>query len=289
MQENNNNKNEKDRGLLETIKKINAREELKRQERFEKLNEKEREAYGIKNAEEKVEIIKVRQGVSDGEELLSEDEVERNYTFSQKAGNFFYHNKWWLGITVFLVLIAGFLIYDLAATIRPDARIMFLSVNGDVYSKNIQMNDYLNSIVKDYNDDGRNQLDIVYIPISMEIQDTGAYQNSMTALSNQFQLGETMLVLGDKAVDEFIAPDRTLEDLSVYFPDNKQVNGSKFMLKGSGFAEKIGMKDEDIPDDMYIGVRRLPENNLSSEETNKENHANAVETLKAIVRDLSRS
>ena len=36
MQENNNN-NEKDQGLLETIKKINAREELKRQERFEKL------------------------------------------------------------------------------------------------------------------------------------------------------------------------------------------------------------------------------------------------------------
>lgn len=288
MQENNNN-NEKDQGLLETIKKINAREELKRQERFEKLNELEREEYGRKNAEEKVEVIKVRQGVSDGEELLSEDETERTYTFSQKVGNFFYHNKWWLGITTFLVLIAGFLIYDLVTTVRADVRLMFLSTNGEVYNYVEPMNEYLNSLVKDYNEDDRKQVDIVYIPVSIEIEDTNAYQNSLTALSNQFQLGETMLVLGDDAVDEFIAPEKTLEDLSVYFPDDKQVKGSKYMLKGSGFAEKFGMKDEDIPDDLYIGVRRLPESNLSSEETNKENHANAVETLKTLVRDLSRS
>ena len=287
MQDNkNNNKKEKDPSLLDTIKQINYQEELKRQERFEKLNEAEREEYGKKNAEEKVEVIKVRQGVSDGEDLLSEEELKKNYTFSQKVGNFFYHNKWWLGITSFLVIIAGFLIYDFATTVRPDVRIMFLSINGDVYSKNIQINDYLNSLVKDYNDDGRKQVDIVYIPVSMEIQDTNAYQNSLTALSNQFQLGETMLVLGDAAVDEFIGPDTTLEDLSVYFPNDTHVNGSKYMLKGSGFAKKIGMKDEDIPNDLYLGIRRLPESNLSSEETNKENHANAVETLKALVRDL---
>ena len=291
MQENkekNNNTSNKDKGIVETIKQVNYQNELKRQERFEKKNEAEREEYGKRNAEEKVEVIKVRQGVSDGSDtLFAREETERTYTFSQKVGNFFYHNKWWLIITVFLVLIAGFLTYDLVMTVRPDVRLMYLTSDGEMYMQTEKVGEYMSKLVKDYNEDDKNLVDVVYIPVSSTAGDDTAFQNSMTALSNQFQLGETMLILGDKDVDEFIAPESTLEDLSVYFPDNSHVKGCKYMLKGTGFARKIGMNEDDLPDDLYLGVRRIPEYNLSAEETNKDNHANAVETLKTIVRDLN--
>lgn len=284
------NKKKKEPGIIETIKQVNQRDELKKQERFEKKNEQEREKYGKENAREKKEVLKVRQGVINESELLAPEGAEnRQYTFRQKFGNFIYHNKWWLGITVFIVIIASFLIYDTLTTIRSDIRVMLLSDNDSLQEHINDIKSFFDENTEDYNEDDRNYTDIVFIPVShnMEenMQSAYGYENSLTNLSTQFQLSECMLVLGDSAADELIEPENTLENLEAYFPDNPNVDGCKFYLKNTDFAEKIGLKSSDIPDDLYLSVRRVMKN-LSTEETGKTNHEHAVATIKKIVRQL---
>ncbi len=286
-------KKKKSNGFVDTIRQINNQEELRKQERFEKYNEAQREKFGQQNAEEKIEVLKLKQGVIDkSDKIAPGDGKDKKYTKSEKFRNFIYHNKWWLGIASFCAIIAAFLVYDTLTTIRSDVRVMLLSDDDDLQIHKNQIHEFFNSYVIDYNEDGRNYTDIVFIPISYDegknISSGGAYENSLSNLSNQFQLGECMMLLADSAVDVYIEPENTLENLEVYFPDCPYVDGYRFYLKDTEFAERIGLEPEDIPDDLYIAVRKVA-SNLSSYETNKKNHDNAIETLKAVVRDLNKN
>lgn len=285
--------NKKDPGFIETIRNINNREEIEKQEYLEKKNEKLREKYGQKIAEERIEVLKLKQGViNESDKINSDTGTKIIYNKTDKFKNFIYHNKWWLGIASFLAIIAAFLIYDTLTTIRSDVRVMLLSDNDNLQLHTNQIHEFFNSYVMDYNDDGKNYTDIVFIPISKDqeknISSGYGYENSLTNLSTQFQLGECMMILADSAVDVYIEPETTLENLENYLPDCPFVDNYKLYLKDTEFAERIGLNPDDIPDDLYIGIRKVT-TNLSTEETNKTNHDNAVETLKAVVRDLNKN
>ncbi len=280
---------EKKQSILDTVREINNKEALEKQERFEKQNNKFREKYGQELENEKKEILKVKQGISDNSELFAEDSVAREYTFADKFKNFIYHNKWWLGIAAFIVFIAAFLTYDTLTTVRADVRIMLLTDDDDLQFNTQKIHEYFNGHVIDYNDDDRQYTDIISIPISKNMEDNiksaVGYENSLTNLSTQFQLAECMIILADSAVDELIEPDETLQNLELFFPDCPYIESNRLMLKDSGFAELIGCKNEDLPDDLFLAVRK-PAKNLSDEETNQTNYDNAMETLKSVVEQL---
>ena len=280
---------EKKQSILDTVREINNKEALEKQERFEKQNNKFREKYGQELENEKKEILKVKQGISDSSELFAEDSVAREYTFADKLKNFIYHNKWWLGIAAFIVFIAAFLTYDTLTTVRADVRIMLLTDDDTLQFNTQKLHEYFNGHVVDYNEDDRQYTDIISIPISKNMEDNiksaVGYENSLTNLSTQFQLAECMIILADSAVDELIEPDETLQNLELFFPDCPYIEGNRLMLKDSGFAELIGCKNEDLPDDLFLAVRK-PAKNLSDEETNQTNYDNAMETLKSVVEQL---
>ncbi len=280
---------EKKQSILDTVRQINNKEELEKQERFEKKNNLEREQYSQKNAKEKKEVLKVRQGVTEESELLAGNNEKVNYTFGQKVKNFFYHNMWWLGIATFIVLIAAFLTYDTLTTIRSDVRVMLLTDDEDLQTNAELLHEYFNGHVIDYNEDDRQYTDIVAIPISHNMEDNYqsavGYENSLTNLSTQFQLCECMMILADSAVDELIEPETTLENLEKIFPDCPYVEGRKLMLKNTNFAELVGINNEDIPDDLYLAVR-TPIELLSTKETGETNYKNAMATIKSVIKEL---
>ena len=280
---------QKKQSIIDTVREINQKESLEKQERFEKKNNIEREKYGIKNAEEKKEILKARQGISEDSTLFADIGKRTDYTLGEKVKNFFYHNMWWLGIATFVVLIAAFLTYDTLTTIRSDVRVMLLADDSDLQSNTKKLHEYFNKHVVDYNDDDRQYTDIVAIPISHNMeenyQSAVGYENSLTNLSTQFQLCECMVVLADSAVDELIEPETNLENLEEYFPDCPYVEGRKIMLKDTNFAELVGINNDDIPDDLYLAVR-LPIQILSEEETCQTNYKNAMETIKSVIKEL---
>ncbi len=288
---------EKKPSLMETVRQIDNKEELERQERFEKKNDLQRQEYGKQLEEEKKELLKIHQGVIDeSESFLNKKEEVKKYTFIEKVKNFIYHNKWWLGITIFFTFMAVFLIYDTLTTIRSDVKVMLLTDTDELQMRTKEIHEYFNGHVIDYNDDNRQYTDIISIPISRNeednIESAIGYENSLTNLSTQFQLAECMMILADSAVDVYIDPDITLENLEKFFPDCPYVKGNKLYLKNTGFAELIGCNEDDIPDDLYLAVRipasRIPIQSLSDEETNQTNYNNAMETLRSVIKQLEK-
>lgn len=287
-------KNKKDtQGIFETIRQVDEREKQKLEEKKEKelkAQEKEREEYGKTLAEEKVELLKLKQGViSESDKLDMKPDEKKHYTLWQKFKNFIYHNKWWLGISTFFVLIAAFLVYDTLTTVKPDVKFMLLCDDTDLYMHYEDMGEYFDQFTEDYNDDGEYCADILYIPISdnEESNSAGLYESSMTKLSAEFQMGETMLVIADGKSADLICPEETLVNLEELYPDNPNVKDYGFYLKDTDFASLIGYSEGEIPDDLYIGIRKVTQT-LTSEKDMREHYDYAIETLDKIIKELSK-
>ena len=102
--------------------------ERRRQKAAAEAAEHSREEYAKELAEEKVDLIRLKQGViTDSDKVFRSDDAPKEYTLWQRIGNWFYHAKWWLGIAVFFVLLGAFLIYDYVTRENPDFRILVLS------------------------------------------------------------------------------------------------------------------------------------------------------------------
>lgn len=282
----------KKNGIFEAIRQVDENERRKLEAQKEKALEKhdrQREKYAEHLAEEKIELLKLKQGIIDKSEKLDlKPDEKKRYNLWQKFKNFVYHNKWWLGITSFFVLIAAFLIYDKLSATKSDIIFMLLCDDTEIYSEYDDMIKYFDSITEDYNNDEKKYSNILYIPISDndDSNNIGLYESNLTRLSAEFQMGETMLVIADKKSDELVVPQENLVDLEKLYPDNPNVKGYAFYLKNTKFAERIGYTGS-ISDDMYIGLRKITKT-LTSEKDMKKNYDFAADMLDKLIKDLSK-
>ena len=262
------NKKEKKQSIFETVRQVDENEKRKLEEKkaaAAKIEERKREQYNKTLAEERVELLKIKQGlITESDKIDLSPDDEKQYTFWEKIKNFVYHNKWWLGITTFFVLIAAFLVYDTLTTTKSDINIMLLCDDTELYTHYQDIGKYFDSLTEDYNNDGENYANVLYIPISDDenanTKSLSPYDSNLTKLSSEFQMGETMLVIADKKSADLIIPDETLINLEELYPDNPNIKGYGFYLKGTDFASEIGYEENDIPDDLYIGVRKVDKN-----------------------------
>ena len=93
------------------MKREEEEKERKRQAAAEEAAYHSREEYAKELTEEKIDLIRLKQGViTESDKVFRAEEPQKQYTLWQKIGNWFYHSKWWLGIAVFVVLVAAFLV-----------------------------------------------------------------------------------------------------------------------------------------------------------------------------------
>lgn len=289
------NKNKKNQSIFETVRQVDENEKLKLEKKkadAARIEEKEREEYNKTLAEERVELLKIKQGlIKKSDKINLTPDEDKKYTLWQKIKNFIYHNKWWLGITTFFVLIAAFLVYDTLTTTKADINIMLLCDDTDLYVHYQDISEYFDGLTDDYNNDGENYANVLYIPISddesVNTKSLSPYDSNLTKLSSEFQMGETMLVIADKKSADLIIPDETLVNLEELYPDNPNIKGYGFYLKGTGFASEIGYENGDIHDDLYIGLRKI-DKNLSSAKKTKENYEHGLAILEKVINDLSK-
>ena len=281
------NKKEKKQSIFETVRQVDENEKRKLEEKkaaAAKIEKRKREQYNKTLAEERVELLKIKQGlITESDKIDLSPDDEKQYTFWEKIKNFVYHNKWWLGI-------AAFLVYDTLTTTKSDINIMLLCDDTELYTHYQDIGKYFDSLTEDYNNDGENYANVLYIPISDDenanTKSLSPYDSNLTKLSSEFQMGETMLVIADKKSADLIIPDETLINLEELYPDNPNIKGYGFYLKGTDFASEIGYEENDIPDDLYIGVRKV-DKNLSSAKKTKENYDHALIMLENVINDLS--
>ncbi len=286
---------EKNQGIFEVIKQVDEKEKAdieKEKSETLKNDEKKRDEYSKSLSEDKRELLKLKQGIiSESEKLNLSKEEEKHYTPWQKVKNFFYHNKWWLGISTFFVLVAAFLVYDTLTTIKSDIKFMLLCDDTELYLYYQNIASYFDEFTEDYNKDGKNHVDVLYIPISDDEETNNkslnAYDSNLTKLSSEFQMGETMLVIADGKSADLIVPEETLVNLEELYPDNPNVRGYGFYLKDTDFASLIGYTEGNVLDDLFIGVRKVAKT-LTSEKKTQEQYDYALETLDKIIRTLSK-
>ena len=106
-------KKKKGKSILETIREIDEKEAQREAEEEARIRairaereRREKEEYAKKIQQERIELIRLKQGIITESDTIHEEKEEKpKLPFWKKVGNFFYHNKWWLGITTALVAI----------------------------------------------------------------------------------------------------------------------------------------------------------------------------------------
>ncbi len=285
--------NPKLKTIFQQAREIDRKEQLEKEKKHlenqmqqQEEDEKKREEYEVILKQDKINLLKDKQN---GSELNNDNEkTEKKYTLGQKISNFFYHNKWWLGIGCFFIIAAGYMIYDVATKVNPDMTIMLLANDDLIYEKTAAVQELFGEYCGDRNGDGEINVSIYYMPLSEYIKNNQAemYVSSQTQLTALLQTDSNLLIIADDESSALLREDDVLLSLEKYYPDNKNVKDTGFFLSDTDFAEKIGYTGDSIADDVYIGIRKV-QKNASYADSMREHFNEDFEVLKEFIDDFS--
>ncbi|MBQ8921999.1 MAG: hypothetical protein IJ060_07565 [Oscillospiraceae bacterium] len=278
----------------------NAREIAAREKRKEELKERARqhaadeaayqarEDYAKELQEEKIDLIRLKQGViEDSDKLFPKEEKKKKYTLRQKIGNWFYHSKWWLGIASFCVILVAFLAYDYFSRKDGDVTVMILTDNVEVYIGADELCNWLETMCDDYNEDGTVLVNNIYVPVSDATMKSGASASSTSnmQLATQLETATCMLVLADRNARSYLEPERIFMDMEKLYPDCPLAEGYKLKISGTEFEKQLGLS-EPLPEDTYLAIR-APLERMSSQKEMQKSYDHAKLLLDQIVAALT--
>lgn len=286
MPENKEKSPKKGKSFMDVYREVNAKEhaeELKREAELEaqraERERRQRESYEAKLRQERLELLKLKQGVIAEEDVVYEKEPEKHYTVWQRIGNFFYHNKVYIIFGTLLAALAAFLIYDYVSTVRPDAVVMIIASDGEFNFITEDISEFLGQYCNDNNGDGKVSVRVSYLPAAPSEDSVSMYyqQADQTKLMAEFQGTEAIMVMGDYEACEVLGiTEGVLADLSEYFPDDENVTELGYMLSGTDFAKDIGY--EGLADNIFLGFRQPKKGSFgTSEKDFRKNFDNAIE------------
>lgn len=258
--------------VLENMRRINEkqrREELEAEaEREKERAEKERlerERYEKKLGRDRIELIKLKQGIISDEDIPHETEPVKEYTAWEKIGNFFYHNKMPLIVGAVIVLLAVFLIRDVVTNKKPDVAIMIMASDTELDFRTGDIEKLLEPYCEDFNGDGEVYVRVSYLPAVYSDDNLDAYfnQSAQTKLMAEFQSGDSIIVIADADTCHTVGIDTVSEngnpvdpilvDMRTIYPDDENCIELGYMLSGTSFAEDI--KYTAMSDSLFIGFR----------------------------------
>ncbi|MBQ8177344.1 MAG: hypothetical protein IJ035_09970 [Oscillospiraceae bacterium] len=261
-----NNEKKKGKSFLQTYREVNEKaraEELKRESEAEAARaERERQAraaYNEKLRQERLELMKLKQGIISEEDIPKAEVVQKEYSIWEKISNFFYHNKIYIIAGAAIVAIAAFLIYDLVTTVKPDVAVLFIADDTQVQFLAEDMEDVLAKYAQDYNGDGKIKIRVSYTPASPDLDEMSSmyyHGGDQVKLSAEFMGSDTIMVIGDDPSFEVIGitpGDGVFADLNEYFPDDENVTEMGYKLSGTSFKQDIGY--EGLSDELVVGFR----------------------------------
>lgn len=262
-------------------------QELEIQKQIELRKRQQQEEYDRKIQQDRLELIRLKQGVIEESETIHEEApVEIKLSLWKKITNFFYHNKWWLFLAIFFVALASYLTYTYIMRPNPDMIVLVLCDN-EYIGNSAQFEDYIETFAEDFNGNGEIKVSTYYIPYS-----DNSYANYQTGnetkLTTEMQSAEAVIIVGGSNINPVLDPENTLVNLSEIYPDNVQVRSYGFFLKNTEFAERIGIPEEEVTGDLYIGIRK-PRNLLYSDmEEMQKTYDRDFPILEKIIEDLSK-
>jgi len=279
-----------DKSIMQTILEVERKEREQAlhkasedQKMFAEKKEKKREAYGKKLQQEKIELMKQKQGISESTDDEEEKE-EKKYTLLQKLDSFVYRNKAMVILGAIFIFLGGFLVYDVLTKKNPDMTVMLLLNDQYFYGSTEKLEEILEEYIEDWNEDGKKIVSVYFMPIDPDNYDQYS-QASETKLYAMMQSGKDLLVIADSSHDEILHSDAILYDLSADYPENASVSKYRFNFGSSGLLEDIEYNGTG-GEDMYIGIRKV-QNGAKYREEMEENFEKFYPVLQKLIEDYS--
>ncbi|MGN1090280.1 MAG: hypothetical protein ACI4Q6_07760 [Huintestinicola sp.] len=269
-------KSAKKENMFEIMRRLDAEdrkaalaEEAKEAAEKAEAEEKQRRSYEEKLRQEKLELMKLKQGVISETDIEKEEKVEKNYTVWEKISNFVYHNKAYLIVGAMFVFIAVFLVADFIKTERPDLKALFIANDYDMSVYAGELTDDWSGYSEDYNGDKKLIAKLYYVPAYYTDNNSAtAYlaQSDRTKLLGEFQSGETIIIIGDKhAYTDLGIMENVFYDARELFPDDEYAEELGYRLAGTDLKELMGYSDMD-DSQLYVSFRKPVKTMGDSEE-----------------------
>lgn len=281
---------EKKQGFLDRVREIDEKErrmayeeEAREKEEQARRDEEERRTYAEKLRQEKVELMKLKQGMISESDIPAEDTVVKKYSLWEKISNFFYHNKAYVIVGVLFAALAIFLIYDLATKENPDIQVLYIASDYDMSYYSSELTPLWSEYGEDYNDDGEKLVRMYYVPTGYaDDANASLYyaQSDRTKLMGEFQSGVSVMIIGDKNSYESLGiSEGVFYDCRELFPDDPYAEEIGYRVQGTDLMELMGCETVD-DSQLYVSFR-IPYKTMGmSEKDMQENFDHAVEFWK---------
>ncbi len=259
------------------------REKIKAQEELMKNREIE---YKRKLERDRLELLKQRQGITEEkvESSLPKPIAMDKPTGRKAVENFWYHYKIPVIVVILLMLIGSFLVYNVLTKVKADINILYL-LNDEGSDKQTQLEALIQKRANDINNDGKVVAQSVFIPLK-EDSTVGTYELTIqTKLTSVFQAGSEMLVISNSLFDERFKTEDVFEDFTKVYPDNKYITTKGFKL--SSEKVKKALDWDDMPDDIYLSVRKPIKLSGQSQKEMEEQYESAKSVFIKMVDTLS--
>lgn len=250
-------------------------------QREKELEEQERKERDKRIANDKVELLRLKNGVVDEKDSSIQEVKEETVELhgKEKIANIWYHYKVWILFGLFVIVAAAITVKDSVSREKPDMTVMMIA-NNDLAGKQKQLEEYFEKYTPDFDDNGYVHVEVMMIPQSQDdLHHQGANNTKLVA---NLQLGEIiMVVTDDKTVDEI--KDIMVDDLGKQL--NDETHFDKLGYKLSNDKTKKQLDYPDMPDNVYISMRRPAKTTGDSLETMQKNYNKALKVMKNILKD----
>ncbi len=275
-------------------KRAAATAERKRREK-EAQKEHERQL-----AKERLELMKQKSGAAapesnaeqdtsdnsdntETDENTADEDTAKKGSFKKKADNFFYHNKWWLGLTAVVMIVVGFILYNELTKKKPDLTVYMIADN-DLQLRQPLLEEFFEEYVDDVDGNGYVHVEVQIIPLDRSVTAQTQLDNN-TMFLTAIHSTENMLVITDSNTDDYYMEIMD-SDLKSKFPGNKYIDKRGFSLNMKLVADKLEF--EDMPNDVHISIRQPVATVDDSLETAQKNYDRNLGYLRKMVDDLTK-
>lgn len=246
----------------------------------EKRIEEQKRAYEQKLRQEKIAMMKAKQGINDEEPEApcEEEEPPMEMSFWKKVENFWYHYKWATIISTVVILFGGYMIYDLVTKVNPDIMIIVTTDNGLSYRAD-SVQTLFEKYAEDLNGDGVVNVEVAFVPMDPNGGSDQYTQSNETKLYSNLSGARCVLYLTDD--DSGFSLDQVLFDDLTDDIDSKYVTSEGVSLNSAMIRE--GFNWAQMPEDMVLRIRTPVKTLAASAQEMQEKHDEAMRLIEKLV------
>ena len=183
---------------------------------------------------------------------IAAEEAAKTVTVENKISNFFYYYRKWIIVIALILIVGGIVLVNLFSRPSHDLRVMTAYSSGSL--DDVKYGAVISEYAEDLNSDGNVSVGILSVCID-ESQEGNTLMSERASFTANLQLEDVCLYfLDDGVYNELISvKEDAFIDLSEIYPNNPNVEGDRFFIKGSPLEKELS--EAGIPMGLSIVVR----------------------------------